>query len=308
VDAVRSLGSQIDPKSSVGDAQLRKMLDQVTPQVMVGAVDEMLLLQRGRELGYKLSDEQFTSVLDGIKKDNHLDTDEQFQAALKQENMTLPDLRRNIERTVIMDRVRQNEVLSKIGISEDEARRYYDTHMGEFTKAQEITLREVLVSIPATGNTVNVGQDNAAREKIDGLRTRALAGDSFEKIAADFSDAPSKTNAGLIGPLSLNDVTADLRKRLDQMQVGDITEPLRTPSGYQILKLESRSDVQTMPFEQAREQISDKVFTDKRKAEYEKYLEKLRAQAIIDWKSQDIKKAYDEGLEQIKAGVSPIQP
>jgi hypothetical protein len=61
-----------------------------------------------------------------------------------------------------------------------------------------------------------------------------------------------------------------------------------------------------MPFEQAREQIGDKVFTDKRKAEYEKYLEKLRSQAIIDWKNQDIKKAYDLGLEQIKAGVSPI--
>ena len=40
-----------------------------------------------------------------------------------------------------------------------------------------------------------------------------------------------------------------------------------------------------MPFEQAREQISDRVFTDKRKAEFEKYLEKLRAQAIIEWKN-----------------------
>ena len=52
-----------------------------------------------------------------------------------------------------------------------------------------------------------------------------------------------------------------------------------------------------MPFEQAREQISERVFTDKRKDEFEKYLQKLRAQAIIEWKNAEVKKAYDEGAE-----------
>ena len=53
------------------DAQLKKALDQVTPQLLVSVVDEMLLVQRGKELGYKLSDEQFKSVVDNIKKDNN---------------------------------------------------------------------------------------------------------------------------------------------------------------------------------------------------------------------------------------------
>ena len=52
-----------------------------------------------------------------------------------------------------------------------------------------------------------------------------------------------------------------------------------------------------MPFEQAREQISERVFTDKRKAEFQKYLQKLRAQAIIEWKNEDVKKAFEEGIE-----------
>ena len=73
----------------------------------------MLLVQRGKELGYTLSDEQFKSVLDNIKKDNKIETDEQFQAALKQENMTLADLRRNLERQMIVSRVQQNEVLGQ---------------------------------------------------------------------------------------------------------------------------------------------------------------------------------------------------
>jgi len=64
---------------------------------MVDAVDQMLIVQRGKELGYKLSDEQFKTVLDNIKKENKLESDEQFQTALKQENMSMTDLRRNLE-------------------------------------------------------------------------------------------------------------------------------------------------------------------------------------------------------------------
>ena len=60
-----------------------------------------------------------------------------------------------------------------------------------------------------------------------------------------------------------------------------------------------------MPFEQAREQISDRVFTDKRQVEFQKYLEKLRAEAIIDWKNQEIKKAYEQGLAAQKQKTAP---
>jgi len=307
VEALRQMGQQIDPKANLGDAQLRRMLDQVTPQLMVNVVDELLLLQRGKDLGYHMTDEQFKSVLDSIKKDNHIETDDQFQAALKDANTTMAELRKNIERSVIMDRVRQNEVFSKISISDDEARNYYEAHVNEFTRPQEVTLREILIAVPATGNVINVGADDAAKAKAAAIRQRALNGDSFEKLAADLSDSPSRTNAGLIGPLNLSDISADLRKLLDQMKVGDITEPLRTPTGYQILKLEARSETEKASFEQVRDQIGDKVFNDKRKEEFESYMEKLRAQAIIDWKNKDLKQAYDQGLTQLRAGTAPVR-
>ena len=96
---------------------------------MVDAVDEMLIVQRGKELGYKLSDEQFKSVVDNIRKENKIENEEQFQAALKSENMTMSDLRRNLERQMIVSRVQQNEVMAKIGVTDDEAKKYYDAHL-----------------------------------------------------------------------------------------------------------------------------------------------------------------------------------
>src|SRR3954467_265647 len=304
VQALRQMGQQLDPKSDPSDAQLRKMLDQVTPQLIVNVVDEMLLLQRGRELGYKMGDDQFKSVLESIKKDNKIESDEQFQAALKQENMTLTDLRKQLERTMIIQRVQQNEVMGKIAVDDEEARKYYDAHKSEFTKPQTITLREIFVNVPTDGANINVGTDEQARARAADIRQRAVAGESFEKLAADLSDAPSRANAGLIGPLSLSDLSPDLRNVIGAMKVGDLTEVLRSQKGYQILKLESMTTAEIVPFEQAREEISNRVFTDKRKQEFDKYLQKLRTEAIIEWKNAELKTAYDTGLEQLKTGAA----
>src|SRR5215471_20212936 len=128
IAALRQKGQAIDLKSDPNNAQLRKALDEITPQIMVDAIDEMVIVQRGKELGYTLSDQQFKSVVDNIRKENKIETDEQFQAALKSENLSMADLRRNLERQMIRQRVEQNEVLGKIAVTDDEAKKYYDAH------------------------------------------------------------------------------------------------------------------------------------------------------------------------------------
>ena len=78
---------------------------------------------------------------------------------------------------------------------------------------------------------------------------------------------------------------------------------MRTPRGYQLLKLETITPTQTMTLEQAHEQISEHVFTEKRKVEFQKYLLKLRTQAIIEWKNDDVKKAYEAGTKLAAAST-----
>jgi len=305
IQVLRQRGQQIDLKNDAGNQQLRKALDEITPSILVDVVNEMLVVQRGKELGYTLSNEQFKSIVDNIKKENKIETEEQFQAALKAENMTMADLRRTLERQMIRQRVEQNEVLGKIGVTETEAHAYYDSHMSEFTTPPTVTLREILVSIAADARGVNVAAEESAKERVEKIRGRVTTGkEPFETVAAEVSDSASKANGGLIGPLSILDISPDLRRIIEAMKVGDVTEPIRTARGFQILKLESKSETKTLGFDEAKEQIGERVFTDKRKGEYLKYLDKLRAQAIIEWKNPDVKKAFEEGLKQ-QAAAAP---
>src|SRR5207302_1669410 len=84
-----------------------KTLDEITPDILVDAIDEMLVVQRGKELGYTLGDAQFQSVLENIRTQNKLENEEQFQNALKQEGLTMADLRKNLERQMIWQRVQR---------------------------------------------------------------------------------------------------------------------------------------------------------------------------------------------------------
>jgi len=108
--ALRS--QKINPRT-ISDAELSKALADITPQIIVFAVDELLLLQRGRELGFRTSDEEFKKFLERIKKENNIETDEQFVAALKIENMTLADLRLSYEKNGIIQQVQEQEVMRR---------------------------------------------------------------------------------------------------------------------------------------------------------------------------------------------------
>jgi peptidyl-prolyl cis-trans isomerase SurA len=302
-------GQRVDLKSDPANQELRKMIDQITPEILVDAVDEMLVVQRGKELGYTLGDPQFQGVLENIRTQNKLESEEQFQAALKQEGLTLADLRKNLERQMIWQRVQQNEVVNKVAMTEDEGRAYYDSHLTEFTTPAAVTLREILISAPADSKGVSVAADEAAQARADAVRARAASGENFEKLAAEVSVSPSRANGGLIGPIKLDDLSAELRKTIEAMKIGEVSRPLRTTRGYQILKLETLSPTQTLPFEQAREQIASRVIEEKRRREFLKYIEKLRAQAIIEWKNEDVQKAYLEGLKrQVAAGAAASAP
>jgi len=297
VAALRQKGQQFDLKTDPDNQQLRKALDEITPQIMVDAVDEMLIVQRGRELGYKLSEEQFKNVVDNIKKENKIETEEQFQNALKAENMTMTDLRRSLERSMIVQRVQQNEVIGKIGVGEDEARAYYESHKSEFTKLPTVTLREILVAIPGDARGINVAAEETAKQKAEQLRMRVTSGgESFEKVAGEASDAPSKANGGLIGPFSPADMSPQLKALVDKMKPGDITPPIRTPRGYQIFKLDTLKAQALQPFNKVRDLIADKVAGARTQTEMRKFLDRLRAQAIIEWKNDELKKAYEKQL------------
>jgi len=287
--------------------ELQKAIAEITPDLILEAVDELLLIQRGRELNYSLGDAQFKSITDDIRKQNNLTDEAAFQAALKSEGMTLADLRRNIERNMLISQVQSSEVTQKLSASDDEARQYFESHRSEFTTPSEVMLREILIEVPSSDRGVNVAQDDAAKAKAEEVRQRLLKGEPFPRLAAEESAASSKANGGLIGPIHMDELAPQFQQLLGKLKVGELTDLIRTTRGYQILKLESRTEVKGRTFDEARNDIGRRVMEGKARAATQTYLDELRAQADIKWRNDELKRAYDLALTKRRqqTGVTP---
>ena len=214
--------------------------------------------------------------------------------------MSVDDLRKNVERQFLISQVQREEVGAKLSITEEEARQYYLSHKSQFTEPANVTLREILIEVPTTTQGgqagVNVGAEDEIKVKADAVRARLAAGEDFGKVASEVSASSSKANGGLIGPINAAELSPQLTDLLNKMKPGEMTQPLRTQRGFQIIKLESSKPSMVQPFESVRDLVADKVHDARQQAEVRKFLSRIRTQAIIEWKNDELKKAYEKAL------------
>ena len=289
VDAIRQGGLR-----ATTEAELRQALVEVTPQVISAAVDELLIVQQGRELGYHLNDEQFEDLVESIKTENNFASDEEFREALMQsEGMNVDDLRQTMERQMLINQVQQVEILRKVVLTDSEAREHYENNLNEYTEPETLTMREILIRVAeGIGGTVNVAADDQARHEAEEARLRILAGEDFSLVAIAVSDAASKANGGLIGPIDLTFVNDTVQTALLGLETEEISQPIRTPAGYHILQLVERTEPTPLPFEEVRDAIGNSVFSERRVAEYRNYIDRLRNEAVIEWKDAQLEEAF----------------
>ena len=283
---------------------------EMTPQLILGVIDELLWVQRAHEHGWTLTPERITEIIGNIRKQNKLEDEATFKRTLQAEGLTEEKLRRDIERSALVQRAQEVEVFEKIDVTEEEIRGYYESNRPQFTKAAEVTLREILIAVPTTEKGFSVGQADQAKALADATRKRVLNGESFVDLVAAVSASSTKATGGVIGPIKIEELDPSLQKLFLSMSVGDVAEPFLTQRGYTIFKLESRTQPAPLPLEEVRGDISRQLAEKKSQGELVKYVEQLRAQAKITWRHDELRKAYDQPLAQRleRAGLSALVP
>jgi peptidyl-prolyl cis-trans isomerase SurA len=285
----------------IPDAQLQTEIAKVTPDILVSAVDDLLLVQRGREMGVKFTDEQFKQAVDNIKTQNKLD-DAQLKAALAQEGLTLEQLRQQLERSYLMRAVQQREIGPSMTITQEEQRQYYDRHKERFMTPETLTLREISLAVPSTTvngqELVDPAADAAVAARIAAIRSRATSGEDFARLVAEVSEAANKSTGGIIGPIRADDLNPALKGALTGLPPGGITEPFKAPKAYQIFKVEERSVPQLRPFDSVRGEIEQAIRDERLEPETQKMLGRLRTQAVIEWKDENYRQIYEKRIKE----------
>ena len=259
------------------ESGVEKFLRENNARILQEAVDDLLLIQKAADEGMRLRPEYVKEIVDGIKKENNIASDDELQQQLRREGMSLDELKRNIERSVLRRQLLSRELESKVGVEEPEVRAYYEAHRADYDRPGSLNLQEIVVKTQS-------GSMALAKD----LVRRARAGEDFAALARSYSSSPTKAAGGDLGRISRGDLTPDIEKAAFALPVGGVSDPLPTPDGFRILKVLEKAEGAQVPYEDVKAEILKRLAAEKAAREYEGYLEGLRKEAIIDIRVREV--------------------
>jgi hypothetical protein len=177
----------------------------------------------------------------------------------------------------ITQRVIRKEVGGKITIPKAELMKYYTDHKDEFMRQEQVFLREILIS--SVGKTPE--QVAAADKRAKDILARAKKGEKFPELARDTSDSDSAKNFGEIGWYKRADLTPELQQLFKEKR-GYITDVMKVPNGFLIIKLEERHEQGLAPFEEVENEITEKLYVPRMQPKVREFLTKLREVAFLE--------------------------
>jgi parvulin-like peptidyl-prolyl isomerase len=256
--------------------RIEQFLRENNAKILQEAIDDLLLVQRADEIGVRLSPAYINEVVQGIKKENNITSDEELNQQLRREGMSLDDLKRNIERSILTREVLRRELESKMNVSEADARAEYEAHKADYIHQPTVHLQEIV--LPAA--------DAAQAAE---LVKRARAGENFEELAKANSRGATRDSGGDLGRVSRGDMAADIEKVAFAMPAGGISDPLPIASGgYRILRVVEKTEGRTVPFAEVKDEIVRRMGIARVGEQKETYLAGLRKTAIVDLRVREV--------------------
>lgn len=259
--------------------------DQIVAQqqkdVLRGLIDRELLLAKGKELDIS-AETELVKRLDEMRKQMHLDTMEDLQKAAEAQGVSYEDFKENMRTEIITQQVIQREVGSRINISPDEERKFYEDHKAEFSHPERVRLSEILISTDQAGNDQQ--KLDAAKAKAEDLLKQLKAGAAFDELAKKYSEGPSAAQGGELGYFERGKLAKQLEDLTFGMKKGDVSDVIRTKQGFVILKVTEHQEAGVPAFNDIENRIQEAVYMQKLQPALREYLKKLREEAYIDIK------------------------
>jgi peptidyl-prolyl cis-trans isomerase C len=239
--------------ANLGDLK-KAYLDQV--------IERKILVQEARRSGMKVSQEELNQAISEIKMDY---PGEGFGEKLGLRGMTLDEWKVRLEEKLLAEKMIRSVHHYRGEIDEKKALQYYEAHRASFQLPQKVRARQIVV---------------ADGEEAIQILKRLKKGETFEKVAMQKSLGPEKVKGGDLGYFSRGERPTEF-DYVFTMEVGAISEVIKSPYGYHIFKLEEKIEPRQIPFEEAKLGILEELRQKKGEEEYQRWLKGLQGKAKV---------------------------
>jgi peptidyl-prolyl cis-trans isomerase C len=188
-------------------------------------------------------------------------------------------VKKDVERQLLRQQLVQKEVLDKVSVSAGEVQAYYDQNKDKYVEEEQVRARHILIRVPPEASPAD---DAKLKAKADGALKRAQQGEDFSALAVEFSDDGSKQNGGDLGFFPRGRMVQDFEEVAFSLQPGQMSEVVRTPFGYHVIKVEERKTGRALAFDEAKSQVKEDLTQRQSFERYQQYMVGLRSKAKVE--------------------------
>jgi peptidyl-prolyl cis-trans isomerase SurA len=202
-------------------------------QVLERLVLQEIQVQRANKAGVKVSDENVNKALEDIAQRNGM-TLTQLPDALTKQGIDYPTYREEIRREIMLQMLRQRDVLQHISVTPREIDQFLEKQAKTPSAQNEYNVSHILIAV---GQEATQAQLDAAAKRANDVYERAKGGEDFAKLAVAYSNSQTAFDGGALGWRKGSELPTFLTDVIAKLKPGEVSEPLRTPTGFHIIRL-----------------------------------------------------------------------
>ena len=236
-------------------------------------VDQSLMVQKAKDEEVNVETD-LIKRLDQMRKQDNVATIDDLQKEAEQQGINWEDFKDQISRQLLMQEVISRDVGSRLVITREEMRQYYNQHKEEFKSEGMVHLAEILVS-----NTKNKPEEAEKRAKA--AEAELKGGAKFSTVVKTYSDDPSADQGGDIGLMKTGGLAPAIAAAISKLDNNEDTDVIPVKSGFLILRLLERFSPGVPPFEEVETHVNETLYSQRMEPKMRQYLTQLRKDSYI---------------------------
>ena len=252
---------------------------QMRQQALERMIVEKLLDQKVKQANLKVTDEQVMKKIEEMAAQQRPPLSmEDFKALIEASGQSLEEVKTRIRKGTGYQKIIETQFEGKINVTEEDVKKFYDENKKQFETPEQARASHILIKTqPADSNEVKA----EAKQKVEQLLKQIQDGADFAQLAKENSACPSSEKGGDLDFFARGQMVPAFEKVAFELKPGQVSDVVETRFGYHIIKVTDRKEASTTPFEDAKDDIIEKLENDKKGEIAKQYIESLKAEANI---------------------------
>ena len=215
--------------------------DMLRKQVMERLILQRVQIQKAESIGVRVGDDALNAALRQIAENNKI-TLREFRDVLTKDGYDFADFRDSIREEMIISRLRKSQVEDRVVVSDREVDTYLATQSVQGTSETSYHLLHILISVPEAASPEQI---QSAQEKLKKIQSLLNADADFSEVASGYSDGQNALEGGDLGWRKKGELPSLFSVVVPNLEVGEVSEPLRSGSGYHLVVVKDKKSEET---------------------------------------------------------------